>query len=240
MPSPGFQFKQFYVKHDLCAMKVGTDGVLLGAWAGWHDDYQHILDIGTGSGLVALMLAQRFPHALLTGIDIDADAALQAADNFKASPWNKRLHAQHVSLQEFALSNTTRFDLIVSNPPFFQNSLKNPDLHRSTARHTDTLPHTSLVKIAADLLTEQGVLCVILPAEQTDAFSHLAASSQLQMHKRLDIYPTPQRPAKRTLLALSKTTPASPTHEKLIIEMEGRHNYSPDYLHLTSAFYLDK
>ena len=156
MGSPYFRFKQFTVWHDRCAMKVGTDGVLLGAWAGpgrpggmSGGSPQTILDIGTGSGLVALMLAQRFPEAQVTGIDSDAEAAAQARENFAVSPWPQRLRAAHISLQEFcrgtaATAAARRFDLVVSNPPFYDTTLTSPDPLRTAARHTGSLRHGGL------------------------------------------------------------------------------------------------
>lgn len=240
MSSIGFQFKQFYIKHDHCAMKVGTDGVLLGAWAGDAVNYQHILDIGTGSGLVALMLAQRYSQAHITGIDIDVEAYNQANENFTSSPWSHRLNALHNSLQDYCKQEITHFDLIVSNPPFFQDSLKAPDTQRNTARHTDTLPHSLLLSSVSHLLQSHGTFCVILPSEQINHFLQTALQYGLFEQKRLDIHPTPQRPSKRTLLALSKTESVSPQREKLIIEENGRHHYSSHYLQLTRAFYLDK
>ena len=156
MGSPYFRFKQFTVWHDRCAMKVGTDGVLLGAWAGpgrpggmSGGSPQTIMDIGTGSGLVALMLAQRFPEAQVTGIDSDAEAAAQARENFTGSPWPQRLRAAHISLQEFcrgtaATAAARRFDLIVSNPPFYDTTLTSPDPLRTAARHTGGLTHEEL------------------------------------------------------------------------------------------------
>ena len=164
----GFQFKQFFVRHDRCAMKVGTDGVLLGCWSGYDAaaagsptiphryHYARCLDIGTGSGLIALMLAQRFPDALIDAIDIDKAAVEQAAENFAASPWSDRLHAFHVRLQEWQSHSAP--SLIVSNPPYFQNSLKNPDKGRQTARHTDTLSFCELIHHSTRLLSENGVI----------------------------------------------------------------------------------
>lgn len=240
MSGQGFQFKQFFVQHDQCAMKVGTDGVLLGAWAGELQSYRNILDIGTGSGLVALMLAQRYENAQIIGIDINSEAYTQATGNFLSSPWSERLHATHISIQEFYKHHHSRFDLITSNPPFFKDSLKNPDKDRTIARHTDTLPHDILLEATAHLLTNDGIFCVILPTNQTDEFLRTAQTYHLYEQKRLDVHPTPQRPAKRTLLTLSKKESALPDRKRLIIESNGRHAYSPEYKLLTEAFYLDK
>lgn len=158
-----FRFKQFFVNDDRCAMKVGTDGVLLGAYAPLPDWSSHVLDIGTGCGLVALMMAQKYPNAQIDAIDIDEAAAEQAQENFQASPWSDRLHAYASRLQDWQPNE--KYDVIVSNPPYFQNSLKNPDKARQTARHTDTLSFDDLIIHCTRLLKEDGVLAIILPAE---------------------------------------------------------------------------
>lgn len=238
--STGFQFKQFFVKHDRCAMKVGTDGVLLGAWAPRSAIYR-ILDIGTGSGLIALMLAQRCTDAQIDAIDIDADACAQAAGNFASSPWADRLHATHCSLQDWQMvngkcENGKLYDLIVSNPPYFVDSLKNPDAARSTARHNDTLPFGELVTISAKLLAPGGTLAIIVPAEVEELLQDLAAAHQLQCSQRCYIHPKPGRPAKRVLLAWQRSSHEIRT-EQLTLENEqgGR---SEAYRQLTRDFYL--
>ena len=139
----GFTFKQFHIDHSRCAMKVGTDGTLLGAWVRLPDTTRSILDIGTGSGLIAIMTAQRSSEAHITAIDIDADCAAQARLNAEASPWSDRFSVLHTSLQDFTTKE--RFDVIVSNPPYFIDSLTSPDAGRTTARHTATLPFEELV-----------------------------------------------------------------------------------------------
>lgn len=238
--STGFQFKQFFVKHDRCAMKVGTDGVLLGAWAPRSAIYR-ILDIGTGSGLIALMLAQRCTDAQIDAIDIDADACAQAAGNFASSPWADRLHATHCSLQDWQMvngkcENGKLYDLIVSNPPYFVDSLKNPDAARSTARHNDSLPFGELVTISAKLLAPGGTLAIIVPAEVEELLQDLAAAHQLQCSQRCYVHPKPGRPAKRVLLAWQRSSHEIRT-EQLTLENEqgGR---SEAYRQLTRDFYL--
>ncbi|MBR4521045.1 MAG: methyltransferase [Paludibacteraceae bacterium] len=238
MMSTGFQFKQFFVKHDRCAMKVGTDGVLLGAWAPRSAIYR-ILDIGTGSGLIALMLAQRFTDAQIDAIDIDADACAQAAGNFASSPWADRLHATHCSLQDWQMVNGKLYDLIVSNPPYFVDSLKNPDAARSTARHNDTLPFGELVTISAKLLAPGGTLAIIVPAEVEELLQDLVAAHQLQCSQRCYVHPKPGRPAKRVLLAWQRSSREirEIRTEQLTLENEqgGR---SEAYRQLTRDFYL--
>lgn len=239
--STGFQFKQFFVNHDRCAMKVGTDGVLLGSWcptpqSKMQDAKCKILDVGTGSGLIALMLAQRFTDAQIDAIDIDADACTQAAGNFASSPWADRLHATHCSLQDWQMVNGKLYDLIISNPPYFVDSLKNPDAARSTARHNDTLPFGELVTISAKLLAPDGTLAIIVPAEVEELLQDLAAAHQLQCSQRCYVHPKPGRPAKRVLLAWQRSSSEIRT-EHLILENEqgGR---SEAYRQLTRDFYL--
>ena len=165
MANPFFTFKQFTIRHDRCAMKVGTDGVLLGAWT--SVDHSHrLLDIGTGTGLIALMLAQRCPQAFITAIDIDAEAVEQARENALSSPWKDRVEVLLQDICTFPANQ--QFDTIVSNPPYFIDSLKCPDDQRNTARHTDTLDAERLLASVARLLTDDGRFSIILPAEQTD------------------------------------------------------------------------
>ena len=228
MASEGFQFKQFFVAHDRCAMKVGTDGVLLGAWAEPnHVPLGHlpctILDVGTGSGLIALMLAQRLQTSPLPSpkerekgfridaIDIDEAAVEQAAENFAASPWSDRLHAFHARLQDWQIVHRTSsprtlpYSLIVSNPPYFRNSLKNPDKARELARHTDTLSYTELLHHSARLLREEGRLCLILPAEAEEEVCALAAQEGFVLTRVTRVYSKVSKPARRVLLAFEKS-----------------------------------
>ena len=245
MSSEGFRFKQFFVKHDKCAMKVGTDGVLLGAWAELHGE--RILDIGTGTGvvalmaaqLIALMLAQRCTEAQIEAIDIDADAVAQARENFAASPWAERLHAVQCALQEWQTANGKLYDCIVSNPPYFENSLKNPDAARCAARHTDTLPFSELIAVSAKLLAPEGTLAVIVPAEAEQELQALARQHGLQCTQRCYVHPKPERPAKRVLIAwqqaIREIREIRTEHLTLEDEQVGR---SIDYQHLTRDFYL--
>ena len=233
MPNPFFTFKKFTVRHDRCAMKVGTDGVLLGAWT--HlEKANRILDIGTGTGLIALMLAQRNADAWLTAIDLDPEAVAQARENAAASPWGNRVE---VLLQDICTYDPpVRFDVIVSNPPYFINSLKCPDNQRNTARHTDTLDARSLVGKAAGLLTPEGQFSLILPAEQTDEMISLARREGLYLSRHTAVITRPGLPPKRSLMEFRKTdTPCQ--HDELVIELE-RHVYSEAYKALTKDFYL--
>lgn len=237
MGNPFFKFKQFTVWHDRCAMKVGTDGVLLGAWAGQGNPAE-VLDIGTGSGLIALMLAQRFSGANITAIDCDADAVKQARENFRNSPWTGRLRPVHTSLQEFCRAEgKCRFDLIVSNPPFYDSSLANPDRHRNTARHTEALSHEELLLLSAGLLSDSGVLSLIIPSESEKSILRLADRSRLHLQKLTRIHPLQKKAAKRTMASFTKADTGNPEISTLVLQNPDG-SRSEEYSELTSGFYL--
>ncbi len=243
MASEGFQFKQFYIAHDRCAMKVGTDGVLLGCWA-ITPPYPspqgrgiRILDVGTGSGLIARMLMQRFPEAEVEGIDIDEAAVEQARGN--------GVNAYLSSLQEWPnhkpqITNH-KYDLIVSNPPYFQNSLKNPDKGRELARHTDTLSYKELLYHSARLLSEHGRLAIILPAEAEQEIRALAAQHSLYLTRSTRVYSKETKPARRVLLLFEKSdyrdTDISIAEDSLVLE-DGKGGRSAAYQEITKDFYL--
>lgn len=232
MPNPYFSFKQFTIYHDKCAMKVGVDGVLLGAWTE-VTDARRILDIGTGTGLIALMLAQRSNNSTVVGIDIDPDAVLQARENVLQSPWAGRVEVLHCPLQEF----TGGFDLIVSNPPYFVNSLKAPSEIRTLARHTETLTHRELIENAAKLLNPGGRVCLVLPVNEGVQCVGLASDVGLCCSKMVRVFPKPGKEAKRLLLEFSsKMTDCTET--ELTVEGEVRHHYSPEFTALAKDFYL--
>lgn len=235
MANPFFQFKQFTIRHDQCAMKVGTDGVLLGAWANTRC-CSTILDAGTGTGLIALMLAQRC-DACIDAIDIDADACRQAEGNIAASPFDGRIRVFHAELAQYAASCLVRYDLIISNPPYFIDSLKCPDGKRNTARHTDTLPLCSLIKDCRTLLSNTGRIALVLPFEQLDALLLLAGENGLCLVRQTNVIPIPGAAPKRLLIELSASPQPLPASENLLIE-EARHQYSEAYKALTKDFYL--
>ena len=233
MPNPYFAFKQFTVRHDRCAMKVGTDGVLLGAWT----DLSHsrrILDIGTGTGLIALMLAQRCMDARITAIDLDSAAVEQAQENIQASPWKDRIEALQQDICTYHPNGT--FDTIVSNPPYFIDSLKCPDGQRSTARHTDTLDADRLIGKVSELLTSDGRFSIILPAEQTEDLIRVAGEKGLHPSRLTWVITRPGLSPKRILMEFRKT-PVTLQPDELVIELE-RHVYSEEYIALTKEFYL--
>lgn len=232
MSNPYFSFKQFTVYHDRCAMKVGTDGVLLGAWADVASA-RHILDIGTGSGLISLMMAQRC-NARIKAVDIDADAVEQARENVAASPWQDRIEVELQDICRF--TSETLFDVIVSNPPYFTDSLKCPGRQRTIARHTDFLDFDKLAESAARLLHSEGVFSVIVPAAGKDSFLKAAAryglhlSHQTLVHTKLGAEPG------RALLAFKFSADQCVTDD-LTIEL-ACHVYSEEYRALTKEFYL--
>jgi len=235
-----FRFKQFTIAHDRCAMKVGTDGILLGAWAMMQSPHR-ILDIGTGTGLIALMLAQRFSDADIQGVEVDATACEQACENFQASPWSHRLTAVCGCIRSFAsrAEQRSRYCLIVSNPPWFNESLKSGDPQRDQARHTDSLDSAGLISAVASLLSEHGRFCTILPVEQKSQFLSLAEDRGFFCQHCCDVLPTRAKPAKRTLLELSRHKPAQETqHSQLVVETDQRHVYTSGFMALTKDFYL--
>lgn len=226
-----FRFKQFFIEDSKCAMKVGTDGVLLGAWCpitNYQSPPFRVLDVGTGSGLIARMLMQRCLEAEVEGIDIDEAAVEQACEN--------GVRAFCSSLQEWQGT----YDLIVSNPPYFQNSLKNPDAGRMTARHTDTLSYKDLMHHCARLLKSDGQLALILPAEAEAEVRGLAAAERLSLTHVTRVYSKEGKKAKRVLLSFSRDTGIPEyryTEDRLVLEDE-KGGRSAAYSNLTRDFYL--
>jgi len=229
-----FVFKQFIVKQNKCAMKVGTDAVLLGAWADLPLS-GHVLDIGTGTGIIAMMLAQR-TIAEIDAIEIDEDAFKQAIGNCQNSKWKDRLNVQHISFQEFARKKHKSYDAIITNPPYFSNSLKASSESRTRARHTHTLTFTELVEGIEMLLSPKGTFATILPCKEAEELIEIAEKKGLYPVKLVRIKTTASKPAKRVLMqfAFQRKTFSEST---LIIE-HSDHSYTPDYKHLTRDFYL--
>ena len=234
MGTPTFQFKQFTIAHDRCAMKVGTDGVLIGAWAELPAQGR-LLDIGTGTGLIAIMAAQRAPLLHVTGIDIDPEAVEQARENVAASPFGERIDIRLQSLQELAL-NAETFSSIVSNPPFFEETLLPPDASRSAARHVQTLSFEELTAAAGSLLAEDGTLSVVLPTTAFDRFRQLCFAEGFHLKRSQLVQGSPRKAPKRMLATFVKGE-ASWTEEKPLILNDGG-GRSADYAALTHDFYL--
>lgn len=233
-----FQFKQFSIQQDRCAMKVGTDGVLLGAWAPIDHRPFSVLDIGTGTGLIALMLAQRSHAEQIDAIEIDENAFEQCVNNFENSPWNDRLFCFHASLDDFMDDlEDEEYDLIVSNPPFYSEDYKTENESRDLARFQDALPFEDLVEAASVLLSETGVLALIVPHKEETRLIALAKECDLFPLKITRVKGTPTSEIKRSLLAFSFTEVADFPTDELIIET-ARHQYTAEYTALTQDFYL--
>jgi tRNA1Val (adenine37-N6)-methyltransferase len=233
-----FQFKQFSIQQDHCAMKVGTDGVLLGAWAPINHRPFSVLDIGAGTGLIALMLAQRSHAEQIDAIEIDENAFEQCVDNFENSPWNDRLFCFHASLDNFMEDlEDEEYDLIVSNPPFYSEDYKTENESRDLARFQDALPFEDLVEAASVLLSENGILSVIIPFKEEEKFIALAKECNLFPFKITRVKGTPTSEIKRSLIAFSFTKIDEFPIDELIIET-ARHQYTAEYITLTQDFYL--
>lgn len=230
-----FQFKQFLIRQGQTAMKVGTDGVLLGAWAKLKNAVS-ILDIGTGTGLLALMAAQRNPEASIEAIEIDAAAYQQACQNTASSPWCDRITLHHLSVFNFYPSY--HFDCILCNPPFFLHSTPTPDNSRTTARHCKEFTHTDLLSLARHLLSPQGKLNLILPVTEAENLIREAPQYAANLTRITKVKPTSPKPPKRYLLEFSFSSPTFLEPDELVIEYS-RHNYSPEYQELTRDFYLN-
>lgn len=237
MLGSGFRFKRFMVYHDRCAMKVGTDGVLLGAWTS-IDRCKNILDVGTGSGLIALMLAQRNEITTITAIDVDVDAVAQAKENVMASPFKDRIEVKNISFQDFVKQTSTKFDGIVCNPPFFVNSLLSPDKRRSKARHAYSLPIEDLLFLSRKIISLGGKLSLVYPFERKCFLEELIHEAGWYIYRQTDVYPTPGSLPKRLLLELS-LAPSDDNiiHNHLVIEKQ-RHHYSEEFIQLAKDFYL--
>ena len=228
----GFRFKQFAVEQEDVAMKVGTDGVLLGAWAEC-EGAKNILDIGTGTGVIALQMAQRNALAQIHAVEIDETAAHRARANFDMSPWAERLTVVQSAVQEFA--PTEKFDIIVSNPPYFVDSLLPPDAKRSTARHTHDLTFEELDSAVCRLLDESGKFALILPVTE---FEKYLAITQLHLVRRCDVCPVEGGEVKRIMGEFAKQKPTAIKCETIAIERGRRGDYTDDYRTLTKDFYL--
>jgi len=229
-----FEFKQFTIYQDGSAMKVGTDGVLLGAWADINNK-KNILDIGTGTGLIAIMAAQRNSNALIDAIEIDSEASKQALENVKRTKWCDRINVINISLQDFITD--MKYDLIVSNPPFFNNSTKAAEKQRTDARHTYSLPHHEIILFAKNHLSDNGILSLILPIKEGEELITFGVNNQLYCSRKTFVIPKPGSQPKRLLLEFSVHN-CDTQIDYFTSETEKRHIYTDEYKKLTKDFYL--
>lgn len=233
-----FQFKQFSINQDKCAMKVGTDGVLLGAWVPLEHHPYSILDIGAGTGLIALMLAQRSTAEQIDAIEIEDEAYEQAVENFEDSPWGDRLFCYHAGLDEFVDEmEDEEYDLIVSNPPFYSEDYSSGNAERDMARQAASMPFNELAEAASLLLSGEGIFALILPYKEEEGFVRMAEEYSLFPYKITRVKGTLQSEIKRSLIAFKKTPQDMVETGELIIET-ARHQYTPEYTALTQDFYL--
>lgn len=237
-----FRFKKFEVRNERSAMKVNTDGVLLGAGMTIEQSDRTMLDIGTGTGTIALMAAQRLmknrpDDVRIDAIDIDEPSATEAAANFLASPWADCLYSHNLSLEDFARNTDYGYDLIFSNPPYFEDSLTAPDERKSTARHTsDGLSYRDILDFSRDRLSDSGRVSLVLPADQEQALARYARMCGLYLFRIMRIRTVPRKSPSRIVAEFSRKRCTSPIEEILTIQSEGQ--YTEEYLSLTREFYL--
>ncbi|GAA3519425.1 methyltransferase [Aquimarina addita] len=235
--STSFRFKQFTIHQDRCAMKVGTDGVLLGSWVPVSEEVDTILDIGAGTGVIALMMAQRSNAEVIDAIEIESSAYEQAVENFEASDWGDRLFCYHASFQEFFQEIEETYDLLISNPPFFKENYKTQDVDRDMARFEDALPFEHLFIGVSRLLSENGKFALIIPFKEENTVVDIGKSVGLFPQKITRVKGTPTSKIKRSMLLFGFNN-VSCEPDELIIEHD-RHQYTDSYIDLTKAFYLN-
>lgn len=230
-----FHFRQFSIRQERCAMKVGTDSVLLGAWAALPQE-GNILDIGTGTGILAIMAAQRSRHTAITGIELDADAAQQARENCCACPWKERITIEHADFNLFARATDSRFAAILSNPPYFDDLLP-PDAARRTARHAITLQYDAIFGLSRMLLQDGGTLSLVFPAKLFDRIDEAAMLTGWSLSRQLVVNTLPGKPPKRMLCEWRHALLPRPVASYLTIEKQPG-EYTQEYIALTRDFYL--
>ena len=231
-----FEFKQFSIQQERSAMKIGTDGVLLGAWVSIEKNPESILDLGAGTGILSLQLAQRCFAEIIDAVELDVDAYEECVENFEASDWGDRLFCYHASVQQFASEIEDTYDLIISNPPFYSDDYKSDDLARNTARFTDTLPFNDLVLAVSQLLSKKGSFALILPRKEEEEFIRLASENGLFPNRICHVKGNSTSEVKRSLITFSFEKTET-IFEELTIEIS-RHVYTKDYINLVKGFYL--
>jgi len=218
-------------------MKVGFDGVLLGAWVN-AEGARTLLDVGTGTGVIAIMLAQRNQEAEVYGIDLDPDSARQAGENMKACPWSARLHAIQEAVQDHSRSAGRQYDLIVSNPPFFSGGTFSDKVERNQVRHTIKLPHGDLLRAVQKLLAPDGRFGLILPVIEGLRFRELAENYQFYCIRKCEVRSRPSKPAERLLMEFKRTSEPLQKEQLYIQEDKGKDKWSEAYRELCQDFYL--
>jgi tRNA1Val (adenine37-N6)-methyltransferase len=234
MSGQSFVFKQFIVKQNKCAMKVGTDAVLVGAWAEMPKDGS-VLDIGTGTGIIAMMAAQR-SQAFVDALEIDIDSYIQAVENTSNCKWRDRIVIHLMSLQQYTIRSERKYDAIISNPPYFSNSLQASSESRTKARHTCTLKFEELLSGVATLLKPGGTFSTILPPKEAEDLINISKEHKLYLTRVTRVQTCISKPPKRLLMQFG-FEPDSFSENTLIIESEP-HSYTPSYKELTRDFYL--
>lgn len=238
MSNKDFKFKEFTVAQDRCAMKIGTDGVLLGAWTSLENNPFSILDIGAGTGILALMMAQRSHAELIDALEIDEDAYEQAVENFENSNWGDRLFCYHSAFDEFVeeMKDEEKYDLIISNPPFYSAEYQSENKERNQARFAEALPFNELLEGVSILLAEDGNFNAIIPSSEENQFIELAQNFNLYPNRITRVKGNKDSGIKRSLLSFQFGN-CTPAIDELIIEIS-RHNYTEEYKNLVSPFYL--
>lgn len=232
-----FTFKQFTVEQDRCAMKVGTDSVLLGAWCPIDNNPKSVLDIGAGTGILSLMLAQRTNAEQIDAVEIDEEAYEQCVSNYENSPWSDRLFCYHAGLDELVEDPEDEYDIIISNPPFYTEDFKTDNAQRDLARFQDALPFEDLVEAADLLLSENGIFAVIIPFKEEEKFIDLCAEFELYPVKVTRVKGSHKTPIVRSLMAFKRYELSVLTADELVVEIN-RHEYTDGYINLTKDFYL--
>ena len=229
-----FKFKKFSIQQTNAAMKIGTDGILLGAWADVEES-KILLDIGTGTGVIALMQAQKNNQTIIDAVEIDTNACIDAKFNFEKSPWGNRITLHKCSLEEF--NKNIKYDTIISNPPFYESSLAANSQSRTVARHTATLHYNHILEHCKSSLSKSGNLCLILPVDQGNSCIIKAQKNGFYLKRKCNVFSKKSKPQHRLLLEFSLIN-QTPEESNLIIENEKRHDYTEQYKELTKDFYI--